>query len=190
MKKSEFRSKLEPTSRPLTFASTAGMFFMFKDCFKPQTTLVIGSFIQLALCAVLPLRWAVVPPLAVLFNSIVTTTIQLYSTKLNEYNENVIPGRATAQLPFSNGSFDSTPGSSPVIVFHLGIQANHPLGLAAPGMGQISKYFMAMHSDIASKRDEYGMLSSSTWRGDEKSSNNTLLLIYYFRDVESVPLRT
>ncbi|EWZ98219.1 hypothetical protein FOWG_02418 [Fusarium oxysporum f. sp. lycopersici MN25] len=186
MKKSEFRSKMEPTSRPLTFASTAGMLFMLKDCFKPQTTVVVGSFIQLALCAVLPLRWAVVPPLAVLFNSIVTTTIQLYSTNPNEYNKNVVPGRATAQLPFSTGSFGSTPGASPVVVFHLGIQANHPLGLAAPGMEQISKYFMAMHNDLASKRDEYGMLSSSTWRGDEKSSNNTLLLIYYFRDIESL----
>jgi len=194
---------MEPTSRPLTFASTAGMLvshepcfhtysqlthdkFMLKDCFKPQTTVVVGSFIQLALCAVLPLRWAVVPPLAVLFNSIVTTTIQLYSTNPNEYNKNVVPGRATAQLPFSTGSFGSTPGASPVVVFHLGIQANHPLGVAAPGMEQISKYFMAMHNDLASKRDEYGMLSSSTWRGDEKSSNNTLLLIYYFRDIESL----
>ncbi|RBQ66385.1 hypothetical protein FVER14953_08165 [Fusarium verticillioides] len=186
MTKSELRSKLEPTSRPLTFASTAGMLFMFKDCFKPQTTVVVGSFIQLALCAVLPLRWAVVPPLAVLLNSIVTTTIQLYSTKPNEYNKNVVPGRATAQLPFSTGFFGSPPGASPMVVFHLGIQTNHPLGLAAPGMEQISKYFMAMHKDLNSKRDEYGMLSSSTWRGDERSSNNTLLLIYYFRDLKSL----
>ncbi|KAF5983522.1 hypothetical protein FCOIX_3148 [Fusarium coicis] len=186
MTKSEFHSKLEPTSRPLTFASTAGMLFMFKDCFKPQTTVVVGSFIQLALCAVLPLRWAVVPSLAVLLNSIVTTTIQLYSTKPNEYNKNVVPGRSTAQLPFSTGFFGSTPGASPVVVFHLGIQTNHPLGLAAPGMEQTSKYFMAMHKDLNSKRDEYGMLSSSTWRGDERSSNNTLLLIYYFRDLESL----
>ncbi|EWG48368.1 hypothetical protein FVEG_16265 [Fusarium verticillioides 7600] len=150
MTKSELRSKLEPTSRPLTFASTAGMLFMFKDCFKPQTTVVVGSFIQLALCAVLPLR------------------------------------RATAQLPFSTGFFGSPPGASPMVVFHLGIQTNHPLGLAAPGMEQISKYFMAMHKDLNSKRDEYGMLSSSTWRGDERSSNNTLLLIYYFRDLKSL----
>ncbi|EMT65355.1 hypothetical protein FOC4_g10011338 [Fusarium odoratissimum] len=39
-----------------------------------------------------------------------------------------------------------------------GMLANHPLGLAAPGMEQISKYFMAMHNDLASKRDEYESL--------------------------------
>ncbi|KAF9776860.1 hypothetical protein IL306_004889 [Fusarium sp. DS 682] len=148
--------------------------------------IVVGSLIQLALCVALPLRWAVVPPLAVLLNSIVTTSIQLCSTKPNEHNKNVVRGRATAQLPFSTGSFGPTPGASPVVVFHLGIQANHPLGVAAPGMEQVSKYFMAMHKELTSHRDEYGMLSSSTWRGDEKSSNNTLLLIYYFRDIESL----
>jgi hypothetical protein len=73
-----------------------------------------------------------------------------------------------------------------VVVFHLGIQINHPLGLAAPGMNQIGKYFTAMLKDLESHRDEYGLLTSSSWRGDERSSNNTLLNIYYFRDVEGL----
>ncbi|KAF4443864.1 hypothetical protein F53441_11323 [Fusarium austroafricanum] len=186
MKNSEFRPKLEPTSKPLTFPSTAETFFMLKDTLKSQTTAAIASFVQLVLCAVLPLHWAIVPPTAILLNSIITTFIQLRSSRPNEYNERVVPGRVTAQLPLSFGAFSSKHGANSVVVFHLGIQANHPLGLAAPGMEQISKYFMAMQNDLSSRREEHGMLSSSTWRGDEKSSNNTLLLIYYFRDVESL----
>ncbi|RGP63674.1 hypothetical protein FSPOR_8460 [Fusarium sporotrichioides] len=186
MKNAEFRPKLNPASKPIKFPSKSERAFMLKDCFKPQVTIAIGSFIQVALCAILPFRWAIVPSAAVLLNSIITTLIQVRSTKPNEYDESIIPGRVTAQLPFSSGIFGSKPGANSVVVFHLGIQMNHPLGLAAPGMSQVGKYFKAMMEDLESHRDEYGLLTSSSWRGDERSSNNTLLNIYYFRDVEGL----
>ncbi|KAL4725938.1 hypothetical protein ACLX1H_006612 [Fusarium chlamydosporum] len=43
-----------------------------------------------------------------------------------------------------------------------------------------------MSKDLEAHRDEYGLLTSSSWRADERSSNNTLLNIYYFRDVEGL----
>ncbi|KAF5024883.1 hypothetical protein F66182_3041 [Fusarium sp. NRRL 66182] len=186
MKNAEFRPKLEPTSKPLTYLPKLQTFFIFKDSIKPHTTIVIGSVLQLVLCAILPFRWAAVPPVAVLLHSLVTTIIQIHSPQPNEYTGTVVPGRATAQLPSSSGVFGNKPGASPVVVFQLGIQINHPLGLAAPGMMEIGDYFGAMQRDLFSRREEHGMLSSSNWRGDERSSNNTLLFIYYFRDVESV----
>ncbi|KAL6924773.1 hypothetical protein FSST1_002047 [Fusarium sambucinum] len=184
--KKEFQPKLNPASNPLKFPSKNERAFMLKDCFKPQVTIAIGSFIQVALCAILPLRLAIIPSAAVLLNSVIATLLQVRSTKPNEYDEAIIPGRATAQLPFSSGMFGSKPGANSVVVFHLGIQINHPFGLAAPGMSQIGKYFSAMTEDLESHRDEYGLLTSSSWRGDERSSNNTLLNIYYFRDVEGL----
>ncbi|KAF5677941.1 hypothetical protein FHETE_1461 [Fusarium heterosporum] len=186
MKNAEFRPKLEPTSKPLTYPSTSGAAFMLLDCFKPQSIVVLGSFVQLALCAFLPMRWAVIPPAAVLLNSVITTLIQLRSTTPNEYMQGAIPGRTTAQLPFSSGSFGSKPAANSVVVLHLGIQVNHPLGLAAPGMDRMAKFFADMQEELATRRDEYGMLGMSTWRGDERGSNNTLLNIFYFRDLEGV----
>lgn len=186
MKNAEFRPKLKPADKPFKFPSKSGRSFMLKDCFKPQVTIAIGSFIQAALCAILPFRWAIVPSAAILLNSIITTLIQVRSTKPSEYNEAIIPGRVTAQLPFSSGTFGSKPSANSVVVFHLGFQINHPLGLAAPGMKEIGENFTAILKDLESNRDEYGLLTSSSWRGDERNSNNTLLNIYYFRDMEGL----
>ncbi|RGP69020.1 hypothetical protein FLONG3_7972 [Fusarium longipes] len=186
MKNAEFRPKLNPASKPIKFRSKSEVAFLLKDCLKPQVTIAIGSLIQVALCAILPFRWAVVPPAAAILNSLITTLIQARSTKPNEYDEAIIPGRATAQLPSSSGTFGSEPSANSVVVFHLGIQANHPLGLAAPGMKEISKYYTAMLKDLESHREEYGLLSYSNWRGDERSSNNTLLIIYHFRDLDGL----
>ncbi|KAF4996232.1 hypothetical protein FGRMN_4588 [Fusarium graminum] len=174
MKNAEFRPKLEPTPKPLTYPSTSG------------AAAILGSFVQLALCAFLPMRWAVIPPAAILLNSVITTLIQLRSTTPNEYMQGAIPGRTTAQLPFSSGSFGSKPAANSVVVLHLGIQVNHPLGLAAPGMDRMAKFFTDMQDELTTRRDEYGMLGTSIWRGDERGSNNTLLNIFYFRDLEGV----
>ncbi|KAJ4268294.1 hypothetical protein NW762_002357 [Fusarium torreyae] len=186
MKNADFRPKLEPTSRPLTFSPKAQAGFMLKDSIKPHTIIIIGSIIQLALCAILPLRWAAVPPAALLLNSIVTTITQLRSPQPNEYTEAVIPGRTTAQLPFSSGAFGNRPSASSVVVFHLGLQVNHPLGIAAPGFKEIGQHFAAMQQELTIRQDEYGMIGRSNWRGNERSSNNTLLNVYYFRDVEGL----
>ncbi|KIL90808.1 hypothetical protein FAVG1_05503 [Fusarium avenaceum] len=186
MKNAEFKPKLETTSKPRTYPSTAGAAFMLKDCFKPQSIIALGSVVQLILCAFLPMRWAVIPPAAVVLNSVITTFLQLRTTKPNEYIQGVIPGRTTAQLPFASGTFGSKPAANSVVVLHLGMQINHPLGLAAPGMDRMSKFFADMQEELNSHRDEFGMLGMSTWRGDDRGSNNTLLNIFYFRDLESL----
>ncbi|KAI8659595.1 hypothetical protein NCS56_01177100 [Fusarium sp. Ph1] len=186
---SEFRPKLAPTKRPLTYLAKVQTFvhqFIIKDSLKPRTTVLIGSIFQLFLSATLPFRWAVVPSAIVLLNSIITTVLQLRSPKPNEYTTDTVPGRTTAQLPFRDGTFGNRPGASPVVVFNIGVQSNHPLGVAAPHFDKVGDYFRTLHNELTARRDELGMLSYSNWRGDERSSNNTLLLTYSFRDVESL----
>src|SRR5688500_9465277 len=141
---------------------------MLKDCFKPQAIIVLGSVVQLALCAFLPMRWAVIPPAAVVLNSVITTLLQLRTTTPNEYMQGVIPGLTTAQRPFASGTFGSNPAANSILVLHLGMQINHPLGLAAPGMDRMSKLFADMQEELESHRDEFGMLGLSTWRGDDR----------------------
>ncbi|KAF4984335.1 hypothetical protein FZEAL_446 [Fusarium zealandicum] len=186
MKSAEFRPTLAPTSKPAIYSPATETFFIYKDSLKPHTTVLLGSILQLTLSAILPLRWAIVPPAILLLNSVITTVIQARSPKPNEYTGSTIPGRVTAQLPTSAGVFGNKPGARPVVVFNLGVQANHPLGIAAPGFTKVADYFTAMQRDLSARRDDYGLLSVSNWRGDERASNNTLLITYYFRDVEGL----
>ncbi|RBR08702.1 uncharacterized protein FIESC28_10156 [Fusarium coffeatum] len=187
MKNAEFQPKLNPAPKPFKFPSKSGLAFLLKDCFKPQVAIAIGCFIQVVLCAILPFHWAVVPSAAVLLNSLITTLVQVVRIpKPNEFNEGIVPGRVTAQLPSPTGSFGNEPGANSVVVFHLGFQINHPLGLAAPGVDEMNVHFTAMQKELNRNRTDYGFLTSSTWRGDERSSNNSLLIIYYFRDVEGL----
>ncbi|KAF7554045.1 hypothetical protein G7046_g6922 [Stylonectria norvegica] len=207
MSPTEFRAKLEPTSKPRSFMPTAETFvsrcrvsspnhdtriltaaqqFFHKDCFKLQTIVLIGAILQVLLCALVPLRWAVVPAAVLLLNSVLITVFQLLTKSPTEFNAATIPGRATAQFPRADGSFGTQPGAAPVVVFNLGVQWNHPLGLFAPGVMEVSERFIAMDKDLASRREELGLLSGSAWRGDDRKSNNTFVMTYYFKDVESI----
>ncbi|CAM1508230.1 Fc.00g050780.m01.CDS01 [Cosmosporella sp. VM-42] len=182
----EFRPMLAPTSKRRNFQPTVETHFFTKDTIKPHTIILIGSLLQLILCAILPLRWAIVPPSIFLLNSIITTIFQLLSTRPNEYTSTTVPGRVTAQLPLKDGTFGTSPASQPIVLFNLGVQWNHPLGLLAPGVPELAKQFMAMNKDLKARREELGLLGLSTWRGDERLSNNTLVTTYYFKDVESI----
>lgn len=160
--------------------------FIFKDLLKVHTIILIGSLLQLLLCITLPLRWAAVPPCVILLNSIITTILQTISKRPNEYTERVIPARVTAQLPYKDGSFGTQPAAQPIVVFNIGVQYNHPLGLFAPGVWEVAQRFIAMSKDIKKRREELGLLGTCYWRADERRSNNTLAVTFYFKDVESI----
>jgi hypothetical protein len=143
--------------------------------------------VQILISTVLPLKWAVIPALVLLLNSIITTLLQLRSPSANPFVANVVPGRATSQLlDSSTGSFHSEPGTGSLVVFNLGVQWNHPLGSLAPGVAEVSRGFRALVDDLYERREELGFLCMSPFRGMDRGSNQTLLFSFYFRDVESV----
>lgn len=98
----------------------------------------------------------------------------------------MIPTRVTAQLPYKDGSFGTQPAAQPIVVFNLGVQYNHPLGLLAPGVWETAQRFIAMSKDIKKRREELGLLGISYARADERRSNNSLIATFYFKDVESI----
>jgi hypothetical protein len=153
---------------------------------KMETKLLIGALIQILVCAVLPLRWAVVPAAAMLLNSIITTIIQLLVPSKNTFQDGVVHGRSSAQFPTSDGTYGPTPANKSLVVFNLGVQFNHPLGIFAPDVKPITKFITAMLADIRSRRDELGLISVSDWKAMDRNSNATLNFSFYFRDVESV----
>lgn len=134
--------------------------------------------------AVLPARYALIPLLLLLGRAIISTIIQTRSPKDNPFTLDVVPGRVSAQLPSrTSGAFGTKPAAEPLVVFHLGVRFNHPLGLLSPGAKEIGDYFTAMIKALEQRRDEFGMLHITNWRAAERSSNNTLMIIAYFRDV-------
>lgn len=133
---------------------------------------------------VLPARYALVPLLFLLGRAIISTIIQARSPKDNPFTLDVVPGRVSAQLPSrTTGAFGTKPAAEPLVVFHLGVRFNHPLGLLSPGAKEINNYFAAMMKALEQRRDEFGMLHMSNWRGAERNSNNTIMNIFYFRDI-------
>lgn len=137
--------------------------------------------------SVLPARYALAPLALLLGISIINTIIQTRSPKDNVFTLDVVPGRVTAQLPSrTTGTFGSRPAAQPLVVFHLGVRFNHPLGLLSPGAKEIGDYFTAMIKALEDRRDEFGMLHISNWRAAERQSNNSLMIVAYFRDVDSL----
>ncbi|GIJ91107.1 hypothetical protein Asppvi_010072 [Aspergillus pseudoviridinutans] len=177
---------LPPTEQPRRHLTASTISFVLPNQFSLSTLLCIGSLMQIILCAILPLRYAVVPCTTVLLTSIFTTIQNCFQPKTNPFMTDVVPGRTTAQIPGKDGKYGPEPGKGSVVVFHLGIQYNHPLGIFAPHMLEISNKFLAMQQDILRRKDELGLLAVQSWRGSERSSNNTTLVKYFFKDVESI----
>jgi fumagillin biosynthesis monooxygenase len=175
------------SQQPINLTIANCLKFFVKDAFKLSTLALFGSVAQVALFSILPFRWAVVPPVLLSLNAIITTIIQTLNPKSNPYMAPMVPGRVSAQIPARDtGRSGPAPAEDQVIVFHLGVQYNHPLGLLAPGAAEVGSRFTAMNDDLKKRADEYGLLHVSTWRGSERGSNNTLMLVYYFRDLASL----
>ena len=153
---------------------------------KLHTIVATGAAVQIVLCAVLPLRWAVVPAAILLLNSAITTLLQLRSIRANTFMKHSILSRTTAQIPSAEGKFGPDAANQGLVVFNLGIQWNHPLGVLAPGVARTSNDFLAMAKDLEARRAEFGLLSVSIWRGSERETNTSLNVSLYFRDVESI----
>lgn len=171
-----------------------------KDSFTLPTILAIGALLQTLCVALLPARYVLLPLAFLIGRSIISTILEIRTQRTNRFSPGVIPGRVTAQLPLGpsyktrSPLADGTPveatvdfgheaAATPLVAFHLGVNFYHPLGLLSPGAREIGAHFRTMTADLSARRDELGMVGMSTWRGTERSSNNAIMLIAYFRTV-------
>ncbi|RYP79845.1 hypothetical protein DL770_006491 [Monosporascus sp. CRB-9-2] len=177
---------LPPTRRPRQFPTASDLSFFVPSQISLRTLLCTGSLMQIILCAILPFHYSIIPSATLLLISTLTTIQQCFQPKTNPFMTDVVPGRATAQIPSKDGEYGPKPAKGSLVVFHLGVQYNHPLGIFAPHMLEISNKFLAMQQDILRRKDELGLLAVQNWRGSERSSNNTLLMKYFFKDMESI----
>ncbi|CAH0059053.1 unnamed protein product [Clonostachys solani] len=182
----EFKPKLDLTSAARDYDNPSAVFFILLDTLKIRTRILLGALIQVLLCSVLPMRLAIAPACLMLFHSFITTILQARSPKSSHFQRDVVFGRATSQFPSGDGSYGTQPAKESVVFFNLGIQYNHPLGVLSKGAYEVSRHFLKMEKDLLSRREELGLLSISKWHASERESNNTLIITFYFKDVESV----
>lgn len=97
-----------------------------------------------------------------------------------------MPGRTSAQLPRAeDGSFHATPAEDSLVVFHIGAQFNHPLGVLCPGGKETGERFNKLVTDLQARKDELGVLSVSNGTSSDDGSFTTTTTIY-FKDVKKL----
>ncbi|KAK4139563.1 uncharacterized protein C8A04DRAFT_40625 [Dichotomopilus funicola] len=168
------------------------------NSFSLPTLMTLGAAVQSLLFLVLPARYASLPAALILLRAAVITIRQL--TSLDHYitqQRGVIPGRTSAQLPQasydplrtnekSSSIFGSTPAGENVVVFLIGARLNHPLGPFSPAAKGLDEQGMACNQDILDRAKELGCLGMTTCKGNEASSHNMFLSVFYFRDLEGL----
>ncbi|KAK0707290.1 hypothetical protein B0H67DRAFT_556016 [Lasiosphaeris hirsuta] len=184
----EYKRIFGPTrERPPIAAPNASAFF--KELLSLRTILLIGALTQLLLTAILP-RYALLPPLLLTLHTFATTIHALTSNPFPSDPTVIIRDRTSTQFPQAPSDAPNTPSAAPqqpgVVAFHLGVRFNHPLGILAPGARAVAAHFAACNARVAADAAAYGCLGYSSWRGDAQPANNTLLSVYYFRDVEGL----
>jgi hypothetical protein len=94
--------------------------------------------------------------------------------------------KTSAVFPDEEGKFGNKPSNQDVVVFHIGVQYNHPLGLFSPNAKHVADAFVQMVQDLENNADEFGFLGATTWQGVIASSKNEMLIVCYFRNVDGL----
>ncbi|SPQ23519.1 70390458-6cd9-4bca-bc76-820d412bafce [Thermothielavioides terrestris] len=168
---------------------------LIKNSLTLSTLLVLGGLVQTVVSFILPPRYALLPVVFLLLRAAVLTAQDTVSSTKYASKLGVIAGRISAQLPRASydplrtetaSPFGSTPAEKGIVVFNLGARFNHPLGMLAPGAKEFADQFTACNRDLLKRAKELGCLGGTTWHGAQAASNNTILSIYYFRDLDGL----
>ena len=148
-----------------------------------RTLLLLGAAAQAVLFAILPYRLALVPALGFAVHSAITTLAHCLSPAESPFTRRVAPGRTIAQIPSWYTGYFSSLAAPSLVVFHLVVTFNHPLGARCPGGKEAERHLVAMEDELSRRREEFGLLGLSRWRGTTREAHNALLVVMYFRNL-------
>lgn len=166
-------------------SGTGALVGLLKDQLTLTSLLSIGAAMQALLFALpVPFHYKVTPLVLIILHQVITTWLPALGYTENPYVENVIASKVSAQLPErESGFFHDKPAAEPLVVFLLGVQFNHPLGIFAPGVRETGEWFTKNNQALNAEPDKHGLLGSSSWRGTSRSDKNGIISLYYFRDL-------
>ncbi|OAA39957.1 hypothetical protein NOR_05951 [Metarhizium rileyi] len=182
----EYKAKLAPVEAPLVEEPIPLPILFFKSLLSHRRGVSLAAAVQLGVCTFFPGRYAVVPVATLLLGFVVAEVIDFCLPSPAGPPASlgtVVPGRATSLLPGPDGTFAS---SQQLVVFNLGVQFNHPRGRLCPYGRDIGDKFTEMNNRLLERREELGLISVSEWAGFKPSTADTIMMSYYFKDVESI----
>ncbi len=74
----------------------------------------------------------------------------------NTYTDRAFPHKSTAPIPNDDGSIPDKAADKGVVVFILGVNTNHPMGIFAPGFRNVGDYFQNMWEEAEADREKWG----------------------------------
>ncbi|KAF2860967.1 hypothetical protein K470DRAFT_270202 [Piedraia hortae CBS 480.64] len=171
---------------PSAFFGQAALHNVLRDQFSLATWLCMGAVLQGILYMTIG-RLSLLPACSLLLFKTLTTAGTSLCLLRNPYMDRVILNKISTQIPDDHGQQGTKPANAELVVFLIGIQVNHPLGILAPGVKATGDYFESMTRDLDDKADEYGFMGMTSWlNGSDRESKNMLLNVCYFRSVEGL----
>ncbi|KAL8867013.1 MAG: hypothetical protein Q9174_005936 [Haloplaca sp. 1 TL-2023] len=162
---------------------SASTLFIIRNNLSLQTWLLIGAVIQSLLFLALPRRFALLPPFCALVLLASKNVLISFGILKNPYMSGAVPGKWTVPLR-ENGKQEG----DKVAVFLLGASSNHPLGLLAPGFGDIGPLFDSMWEEAEADTDKSGLIGKSTVfmpvPASDEASGVALIIISYWKSIE------
>ncbi|KAK4442899.1 hypothetical protein QBC34DRAFT_479320 [Podospora aff. communis PSN243] len=159
-----------------------------KSFLRLRTLLALGAAFQTLLFATLPSTLALLPVLLLTIHSVVTTLAHLQFPNESPYFESIIPGRTTALIPSWYSTGFTTQGSlNRLVVFHLVVGVNHPLGVLSQAGREVGKAMEGLWEVMNTKGEEFGIVGWSKWDGmDTAEKGGKMMVVAYFRTGEGL----
>ncbi|KAI4867651.1 hypothetical protein F4820DRAFT_412949 [Hypoxylon rubiginosum] len=152
--------------------------------------MLFGALGQVVLCVLLPTKLATLPAVLLALHTITSSAVQYVRVSHDgPYIKGVIYGETTAQLPErgETGVFASMePATRPLVVFHFGVRFHHPLGFLSPGGREITDHFFRTMEQVQAKPEHYGLLGVTRWQSGDRDSQNTMMFVFFFKDIEGL----
>ncbi|KAK0617582.1 hypothetical protein B0T14DRAFT_434055, partial [Immersiella caudata] len=154
-----------------------------KSTLRLRTLLTLGALLQTLLFALLPSHLALIPTLIIAFYAAVTTLAHILSPEEAPLLHDVIPGRATALISsWHTGGFTSSGNASaPLVVFHVVLGINHPLGWFSEGGREVMAAMEGLFAVMDMRREEFGLVGWSKWSGMEREVSGKVMVVGYSR---------
>ncbi|KAK7964108.1 hypothetical protein PG996_008200 [Apiospora saccharicola] len=163
---------------------------LIRDSFTISTWLAMGAAAQCLLAACLPLQYALLPAPALLLCRLVKTVLMTAGLVKHDFDEGVIRGKYTAQVPGPNGTLPTSPSENGVCLLMLAARTNHPMGAFSPGFKKLGTQLEKMRAALEDDKaygDRYGFLCQTTFLvANERRTGSQLMMMCYFRSVDGI----